>query len=64
MAYIETNWKSGDVVSSVRLNKMEKGIRDNSLGFENLITEDMIDTMMDISTQNVVGNGEVGQMIL
>ncbi len=50
MAYIETNWKSGDVVSSVRLNKMEKGIRDNSLGFENLITEDMIDTMMDIST--------------
>ena len=64
MAYIETNWKSGDVVSSVRLNKMEKGIRDNSLGFENLITEDMIDAMMDISTQNVVGNGEVGQMIL
>lgn len=28
MAYEPTNWKSGDVVTSAKLNKMEQGIKD------------------------------------
>lgn len=28
MSYIPTNWKTGDIVSSQRLNKLEEGVRD------------------------------------
>ena len=28
MSYIPTNWKTGDVVSSERLNKLEEGVKD------------------------------------
>lgn len=28
MAYEPTNWKSGDVVTSAKLNKLEKGVED------------------------------------
>ena len=30
MSYVPTNWKSGDVVTSAKLNKMEQGIADSS----------------------------------
>ena len=33
MSYNKTNWKSGDVVTSEKLNKMENGIADASGGF-------------------------------
>lgn len=32
MSYDPTNWKSGDVVTSAKLNKMEKGIEDANAG--------------------------------
>ena len=34
MAYDKTNWKTGDVVTSAKLNKIEEGIASNSLVVE------------------------------
>lgn len=30
LPYVPTEWKSGDIVSSARLNKLEGGVKENS----------------------------------
>ena len=37
MSYEPTNWKKGDVVTSIRLNKIEQGIQGNDAGLSTLM---------------------------
>ena len=38
MAYTPTNWKSGDTVTSTKLNKIEQGVSDATTAAEGAIT--------------------------
>jgi len=33
MSYTKTTWEDGDIITATKLNKIETGIYDNSLGF-------------------------------
>ena len=42
MAYEKTNWKSGDTVTSEKLNKLENGVANNDLFIVNFVCEGLL----------------------
>ena len=54
MAYNKTNWKSGDVVTSEKLNKMENGIVDAGKGLSIIVAHYNGDTQsLDITPNDI-----------
>ena len=45
MAYTPNTWKSGDVVTSAKLNNIENGIADGGVTIVNATTEDDVTTL-------------------
>lgn len=54
MAYEPTNWKSGDVVTSAKLNKLEQGVADSPYDLIVGITVDDTDPASPIITPEIV----------
>lgn len=54
MSYTPTNWKSGDVVTSTKLNKMEQGIAGNGLL---ICTEDSSTHALNYTYKEIVDAG-------
>lgn len=59
MPYEPTNWKSGDVVTSAKLNKLEKGVQDATGLVVHAIPEDDVITL-DHTWQEIYDAAESG----
>lgn len=61
MAYEKINWKSGKIggtlVNSTNLNKMDKGIYDNSIDIENIKEKNAMQDELITELQNKSGGG-------
>lgn len=56
MSYIKTNWKSGDVVTSEKLNKIENGIVSANKGLPFVVANVVTDLKNGIETLNITPN--------
>lgn len=56
MSYEPTNWKTGDVVTSAKLNKLEQGVAGGGSGVKVLTVSDIPGTMQaGLTAQDFVG---------
>ena len=59
MAYEKQNWKTGDVVTSAKLNNMENGIADNSYDLVFFGHSNSISAMSDWTVADITVTGSI-----